>query len=119
MSKWDKPQELVGMDAAFGSRSGVKELLPAWEEIPQEFKTQSEYNNKWIKAIGDWFFKGIKLVNTVTKEGIEEKWAIRHIGNIMHSWEPKHEHKVAGSAYLLSLWFDKFEYELVKGDIEE
>lgn len=30
----------------------------------------------------------------------------RHISACLGSYEPKHEHKIAGVAYLLSLWFE-------------
>jgi hypothetical protein len=50
----------------------------------------------------------------VTKEGIDRSVAMRHLKCIMSSWEPQHEHKTAGVAYLMSLWFEKFEYEKVK-----
>lgn len=111
MSQWDKPQQLDGLDAAFGPRDGIRQLLPKWEEIPEEFKQGTEHTNKWIKVLGDWFFAGIELTNVVMKNGVERKWAIRHIGCIMHSFEPKHEHKIAGCAYLLSLWFETLEYK--------
>lgn len=116
MSQWDKPVELNGVDAAFGPKGGIMQLLPKWEEIPEDFRNERGEAKKWVKILGDWFFAGIKLTNVVMKNDIEKKFAIRHIGCVMHSWEPKHEHKIAGCAYLLSLWFEELEYVKEKKD---
>jgi hypothetical protein len=40
------------------------------------------------------------------KEGVDVDKALRHIQAIMRSYQPKHEHKEAAVAYLLSQWFD-------------
>lgn len=112
MSKWDKPVDMSLMDSAFG-KMGL--LLPRWEEIPEEFKSfggTGTVAKKWIKVVDDVFFRGIKIVEAIPKNGIDKKVAIRHLTSILHSWEPKHEHKTAGVAYLMSLWFDEFKYEL-------
>lgn len=113
MSKWSKPQVLSPSDYAFGPKCGVSKLLPEMREIPEEFKDMMA-KSRWIQVIDDWFFAGVKLTKVVPKDGIDKNVAITHIGCIMHSWEPKHEHKTAGCAYLLSLWFDVFEYEKTK-----
>ena len=39
------------------------------------------------------------------KEGIDAEKAWRHICACRDSYEPRHEHKIAGMGYLLSLWF--------------
>lgn len=84
----------------------VFKLLPKWSDIPDEF-TNMNSRNKFIHVINQWFFNGLPE-NTVfiPKRGIEINKALRHVSAIMNSWEPKHEHKTAGCAYLLSLWFD-------------
>jgi hypothetical protein len=41
---------------------------------------------------------------------MEAQAAMRHVQYCMRSFEPKHEHKEAGCAYLLSLWFDDIEW---------
>lgn len=97
-----KPQPVDQVTMVFGG--GAMKLLPPWSEIPDEFKSR---HNKWSKTISKWFFSGLpKETQFVAKDGIDGKDALRHIGTCMRSWEPKHEHKEAGCAYLLSLWFD-------------
>lgn len=106
--KW-KPIEVNGIDAAFGGN--MKKLLPAWNEIPEEFKHR---RNKWVDVVGDWFFCGLKNCRWTPKEGIDTGRALAHIKAIMASWEPKHEHKEAGCAYLLSEFFEDVKYDRAK-----
>lgn len=102
------PQEISDLDNAFPAR--VSHLMPPMAEIPKEF---CDWNgqNKWQKLVSAWFFAGVKLGKVSPKEGIDTKKALRHIQTIMGSFEPKHEHKEAACAYLLSLWFDDIQYE--------
>lgn len=111
--KWDKPQIVSDMDYAFGSKENMRTLLPSMAEIPEEFKAprgHGEVAQKWIQVVDDWFFKGVKIESVVMKNGIDRRVATRHLGCILHSYEPRHEHKVAGVAYLMSLWFEELKY---------
>jgi hypothetical protein len=40
---------------------------------------------------------------------VDTNKALAHIQCIMMSFEPKHEHKTAGVAFLLDEWFSKYE----------
>ena len=98
---WQKPNENVtGLDAAFGPHE-LQKFLPSMQEIPKQFH---DWNNPWSKLVSGWFFDGLKTLPR-PQEGIDEKLALFHLGAIMRSFEPKHEHKIAGCAYLMSLWF--------------
>lgn len=80
--------------------------LPKYEDVPAEFKRD---NNPYVLFISDWFFGGRTkqdLERLVPKEGVDKRKALRAIKAALGSWEPKHEHKEAGCAYLLSEWFD-------------
>jgi hypothetical protein len=115
MSKWDKPTELSGLDVAFGpSRGDMDKILPAWEEIPEDFRNERGEGKKWTEKVDDLFFNGVELKVVVMKPGVDRKTAMRHLQCVLHSFEPKHEHKTAGVAYLMSLWYEKFEYVKVK-----
>lgn len=109
-TQWSKPKAVSDLDVGMGSVD-MGYLLPSMSEIPEEFKTGY---GKWQKIVDDWFFSGLRMTNVVPKEGVDKVQAIRHIKAILHSWSPKHEHKTAGVAYLMSLWFDVFEYEVNK-----
>jgi len=91
----------------------VDELMPAYEEIPREFK---EGNTKWNRVFSDWFFRGLKNAKFKPKDGIDTEKALWHIKDIMDSSQPGHLHKEAACAYLMSEWFDDVTYEMADGD---
>ena len=80
----------------------VSKLMPKYAYIPDEFKRG---NNKWNRLAREWFFVGVKALNITPKPGIDKTTALRHIKTIIGSFEPKHEHKEAACAYLMSQWF--------------
>ena len=104
-----KIQEVSIIDVAFGGN--IKKLLPKWEEIPEEFKNMNN-STKWNKVVSDWFFCGLKNAEWIPKDGIDSSKALAHVRAILVSFEPKHEHKEAGCAYLLNEWFEGVTYEL-------
>jgi hypothetical protein len=69
-----------------------------------------DYENKdfWEGFTQSVFSSGLKE-KLVPKEGIDAGKALRHIKVCLGSWEPKHEHKIAGVAYLFSSWFEGIE----------
>ncbi|MCA1064358.1 hypothetical protein QTG56_22320 (plasmid) [Rossellomorea sp. AcN35-11] len=104
-----KPIYVNDVEIAFGGN--MVKLLPTMEEIPSEYKNGS---SKWNKVVGDWFFCGLKNCKWEAREGVETKDALNHIKAIMSSFDPKHEHKEAGCAYLLSCFFHDVSYEKAK-----
>ena len=96
------PKEgITNWDMAFGPNS-IAEWLPAKDDIPKEFWQE----NKYTKIIHRWFFSGAEGVVFVPKGGINKSNALAHIKVCLMSFEPPHEWKTAGCAYLLSLWFE-------------
>lgn len=91
---------------AFGRN--INALLPAWDEIPKEFQDD---RSRWNKVASDWFFCGLRNAMWKPKVGIDTREALAHVSEIMASWEPKHEHKEAGCAYLLSEFFEDVKYD--------
>jgi len=105
-NKWNTPKGYCGNP--FGPEN-INDYLPSMDEIPDEFK---RYNGtKWHTVVSDWFFHGLKNAQWEPKDGINANEAVGHVATCMCSWEPKHEHKEAGCAYLLSLWFDSVIYD--------
>lgn len=101
--EWDKPKEVSQLDMAFGAAGGLAKYLPAWKDIPDWF---THHGRTWAnKLISTWFFDGLNPSILVPKEGIDKNLALRHLKTCMGSFEPKHKHKEAGCAYLMSLWF--------------
>ena len=79
--------------------------LPLLENIPEEFKS---HGNKWCSFVDDMFFRGIAQDTAMhSKPGIDPKVAFAHVDVCLRSYEPKHEHKTAGVAYLLYCFFAK------------
>jgi hypothetical protein len=99
---FSKPKDIITIkDALLGNIHG---MLPNYESIPQEFKT---YHNVWVKWQQKWFFEGLQDKDIPKpKEGIDLNKALAHLSVVQGSFEPKHEHKEAGVAYLASLWFE-------------
>ena len=98
-----QPIDVTDLDLTFGGK--IEQLLPEYNKIPDDFKER----NNWTDIIDTWFFQGLpKETEIIPKEGIDPSKALRHVQAIMRSFRPKHEHKTAGCAWLLSLWFDKF-----------
>lgn len=93
------PIPVTKADTVFGGK--CKDILPKWEDIPDEFKAQS---NPWCQWQSNWFFHGLAN-NPIPKEGTDGDLAMANLQCVQGSFEPKHQHKQAGVAYLASLWF--------------
>ena len=94
--------EVTDVDVAFPARPP----LPAWDDIPKDFW---RHGNEWAEIVSRMFFEGGSLADfgITPKAGVDLKAAMRAIRVCLGSFEPKHEHKTAGVAYMLSEWFDK------------
>ncbi|WP_213664188.1 hypothetical protein [Stutzerimonas stutzeri] len=78
---------------------GTMRLLPDWDDIPKDFKEGNCYTAT-VEAIfcGTELPKGtIELIDNVSPAALN-KCVRAHL----QSFGPKHEHKIAGVAYLMS-----------------
>jgi hypothetical protein len=101
---WTKPREhITALEVAFGPRN-LSEWLPSYESIPEDFKRG---RGPYCKATSRWFFQGLPKGALVAKPGINTTMALGHLKAVLGSFAPKHEHKEAGVAYLMSLWFEE------------
>jgi hypothetical protein len=99
-----RPIKVDAVDMAFGGGPGaMAKLLPKYETLPEEFRRERD---PFSPLVSKWFFSGLDKKLLKVKPGIDENDAWRHMKTIMGSFEPKHEHKTAGVAYLMSQWFD-------------
>lgn len=95
--------DVTGLDLAFGN---IKHM-PRYETVPDEFKVWR--GNPYVDLVSKWFFDGLKrddIARLVPRPGVEKGRALAAIRAIICSFEPQHEHKEAGAAYLLSCWFE-------------
>lgn len=102
------PIPVSDVDIAFGGKA--MEILPPVSEIPEEFLNRS---NEWSRFVSGWFFGDLKRY-PVPREGVDFNLALRNLACVIGSFEPKHEHKEAGAAYLASLWFSSPDGEPIK-----
>jgi len=88
-------------------------LLPRDRDIPAEFHNGgrwSELVNRWFMSTNGLAPDGIRLPADVEyhgKPGISAEKAWRHVDACLRSYEPKHEHKLAGVAWLIDTFFSK------------
>lgn len=103
-----KPHDVDDVTLAFPANV-MGTLLPDWDIIPDEFRKNWHGNsNKWCRLFTDWFYSGLKSADGLKfKDGIDRTKAFRHLRACMGSFQPKHEHKTAGVAWLFSLWLDE------------
>ncbi len=100
-----KPKVLTDLQVAFSAN--VSDLMPSRSQIPKDFDMYSNTRNSWVRTTERWFFSGLPKGTTFKpKPGIDGNTAVRHLKAILGSFEPKHEHKIAAVAYLLSEWFE-------------
>jgi hypothetical protein len=91
------------IDVAFGN----VDILPTRQHIPNAFR---HHRSIWHEITEQWFYRGMgDSVSFYPKEGIDAEKAFKTLQGIMRSWAPKHEDKMEGVAYLMSLWFDRVE----------
>lgn len=92
--------ERTKLDVAFSTDD--LSWLPM-EKIPEEFKSSF---NKWARIASRWFFNGLPGgTEFVPKDGVDVHKAMMAIRCALSSFEPKHQHKEAAVAYMLSEWF--------------
>lgn len=104
---WSKPIAVDEVTMVFPAGI-VGTFLPVWDEVPAEFKDDTTQSRKWRQFQRDWFFSGLESADgLVAKPGIDKQTALRHLNACQRSYQPKHEHKEAGVAYLASLWFEE------------
>lgn len=90
---------ITGLEIAFGTTK----LLPPYEEVPDEFKHGNTYT-ELVSAL----FVGQPLpdLEITFREGFTDEQCPEQLNRAvhahLHSFQPKHEHKIAGVAYLVS-----------------
>ena len=103
--------EINGVDVAFGN---IKHM-PKCDDIPEDFRKERGAAKPFCDAVSGWFFNGAKRhpngitvdgVNFTAKPGVDVQKALAAIKAALGSFEPSHEHKIAGCGFMLSEWFD-------------
>lgn len=92
--------QITESEMAFGSTK----LLPDFKDIPVEFDAFNG-TSKYTKLVSDWFFNGLEEFEPVMNDGFDKDKCIVCLGAHLSSYSPKHEHKTAGVAYMMSFMF--------------
>lgn len=74
-------------------------LLPAWEDIPKAYREGNLYT-ELAEAI--FFGREMPRCGIELHDGIESQALNRCVRAHLQSFEPKHEHKIAGVGYLMA-----------------
>lgn len=97
------------VDVVFSGQKAL-EIMPKMKDIPKDFPNR----RKWGQVMNDWFFNGLKNAKWTPKAGVDQGKALAAIATVMRSFAPKHEHKQAAVAFMLSEWFEDVTYETAK-----
>lgn len=84
------------VEAAFSTTR----LLPDWDDIPDDFKLGNAYT-ELVAAI--LYGTPLPAGEIELNDGVEGAMLNRCVHAHLDSFTPKHEHKVAGVAYMISL----------------
>jgi len=96
--KFAKPSTIDGFGYA-----PINVLVPPHKEIPPDYQGRAKFEQLQSK----WFFKGLDEGEMpAAKPGIDEQMAMKHLYTVQNNREIKHEHKIAGVAWLMSMWFE-------------
>jgi hypothetical protein len=77
---------------------GTQRLLPAWQDLPDEFKKGNEYT-RLVEAL----FYGRPISGCIQmKSGFDPEPLNRAVQAHLRCFGPKHEHKIAGVGYLIA-----------------
>lgn len=101
---FDQPQTIS--DVLFAFPGDVLHLMPEYTIIPAEF-CNINHTTEWNQFIFHWLMRGnpFDAWDLHIRPGVDGQLAIRHLATIGRSYQPKHEHKEAAMAWLLSRWF--------------
>lgn len=103
---WDAPRPVEDVMLAFPARV-IGSYLPPLDVIPDDFRERRGDAVQWHR-VADLLFADQPITDAppfVTSH--DPDLITRHATVCLRSFEPKHEHKIAGVAWLLSLWFDQ------------
>ena len=105
MTDWTKPKKANRADIIIPTEV-VGIYLPRMKDIPKGFaKTKACVAAELFCS--EWFYTGLKNPEFTTRHDIDEDMAKTQISICLKSYEPKHEHKMLGAAYLATMFFEK------------
>lgn len=110
------PMPVQISDATLAFPARAPEFMPQWDDIPDDFKNRTAASEEWHALANHWFAYGLAsnytglLFNEIDGKVLDGDTVTRQISAILGSFAPKHEHKMASVAWLLSLWVNSCVY---------
>lgn len=99
LTDWSKPTPVTKVDLAFPAKG--TELTPKREDVPKDYDRKDECE----RIVSSWFSKGLPPeVEFYMVEGIDGETAVNHLQVVLGTYGTRHQDKIAGAAWLLSLW---------------
>ena len=92
------PEQLESITPAEMAFSTTR-LLPELKDIPKEFLTGNVYT-RLVNAL--FYGRPLPEGDIEMREGFSSEALNRAVRAHLQSWSPKHEHKMAGVAYMVS-----------------
>ena len=100
MEQWRTPRPVSDVDFAFPA-TVIGRYIPDWGQLPKPFQ---QFTSGYEKLAYHACFHSVELRPEALIERIEADMASRQLSAVARSFEPRHEHKQAALAFLLSLW---------------
>jgi hypothetical protein len=97
---WSRPKTVPDVQFAFPAYI-IGTLITEWDDLPDEFRNRT---SGYEELAGHACFNNVGFRSDSLLEGIDIELANRQLNAIARSFQPKHQHKEAAIAYLLSLW---------------
>ena len=97
---WSLPKPVSDVQFAFPANI-IGTLIPEWDDLPDEFRNRTSGYEELARHA---CFNNVELRPQVLRDGVDAELANRQLNAIVRSFQPKHQHKEAAIAYLLSLW---------------
>lgn len=92
------PEEMASISDAERAFS-TERLLPAWEDIPEDFKRGNLYTRV---ASALFYEQELPDCEIEMKEGFDPQTLWRAVGAHLGSFGPKHDHKIAGVGFMIA-----------------
>lgn len=111
-------------DVTLAFPANALELMPAMEDIPEDFRSETTTSAPWYRFQSVWFSLGMHEKFSfqpaeIDEQKVDARMAYRHLAAIQGSYAPKHEHKMAAVAWLASLWMESVIYGPPDAELEE
>jgi len=99
---WRLIREVTDADLAFPAEA-IDHFLPPYDYIPEKFKDRMHPYRQLVETM--WGGGLPEDSEWDTRDGIDGDKAFRQIRACMGSYQPSHQHKEAGVAYLIDNFF--------------